>query len=266
MRSRRWWERVVIVIGDRLWFATGPLGRTAVRLHIRWTVHLAGTWTCLWLPRHLFVVQPQDVLFIGHTGAGSNTFDVGAVSCTHSCIVGRAAVRLNPGRAVCLTMARAGERGKKALHGARLPSIWRTIGSQTSDDSPPNLTADRIATRGTTFTSVRAEGAQGASAAVDDVIPIDMAHKDFVPPGCIFEDDVRHRFLNLVLQQISDLLHLAQVDGRTWDDVRNRLDCRICCFSSQGRDREENQRCRRDKQQSQICSGRHCGKERDYSV
>lgn len=27
--------------------------------------------------------------------------------------------------------------GKKALHGARLPSIWRTIGSQTSDDSPP---------------------------------------------------------------------------------------------------------------------------------
>jgi hypothetical protein len=178
------------------------------------------------------------MLLHGHTGASSDTLDLWAVSRTQprvvtgGCLtlVRRTAVGLDPGRTGRFTVARTGQRWKKTLH---CPTIFcRIIRSQACDDGASHLAADGVATRSTASTSVGAERAEGPSGAVDDVDPIDVTRKDLIPPRRIFDEDVPYWFLHLVLQQISDYLHSARVNGRAWDDVWNGLSEPICCFSS----------------------------------
>lgn len=244
MRRRGWWNGIVVVIGKRFlssrWFR-----RTADRLNVRWAVCLASARAYLWLPWNFLVVQLYDLLLRWHTDASSDTLDLGVVSRTQPrvvtggwclTLVRRAAVGLDPAWAGCFTVARTGERWKKALH---RPAISRTIRSQACHDGASHLTADGVATRGTASTSVGAERAEGASAAVDDVDPIDVTRKDVLPPRHVFEEDVPYWLLHLVFQQILELPHSARVNGRDWDNVWKGLSERICCFSSSSRNGEE---------------------------
>lgn len=72
-----------------------------------------------------------------------------------------------------------------------------------------------------------------------DVEPVDVAAECLIPLHRIGKDYFRYWFLNLVLKQVLKLLHLPQIDSRTWDDVGNGLSCSICDFSCQGGNREE---------------------------